>query len=250
MGNICKASAIMALMGTLLWIGVAHAATDAVTKCQEAKLKAQGKLERCLNKNSIQILGGAPDASAACRTAFTDALSKADATAAKKNATCRFLDDGDGTVSDLNTGLVWEKKDTNCPGPHCYSDTFSWSASGEPNYPPDGTAFTTFLGGLNIGASSLGTMSTAGCFTGHCDWRLPTIEELAPLIDLTEGNCAGGSGACIDPVFGPTEASFYWSTTNQVDPHPSGAWGAFFYNGGVFTADKAADYVRAVRGGL
>src|SRR5215475_10798875 len=38
----------------------------------------------------------------------------------------RFLDNGDGTITDHKTGLMWEKKDLICPGLHCYSDTFTW----------------------------------------------------------------------------------------------------------------------------
>ena len=58
---------------------------------------------------------------------------------------------------------------------HCVNSTYTWTASGSP-YPPDGTAFLTFLYGLNGGVQSPQGYYT--CFAGHCDWRLPIIEEL------------------------------------------------------------------------
>ena len=62
-----------------------------------------------------------------------------------------YRDNGDGTVSDLNTGLVWQKK------PH--------------------------LGGkltYREAVAQAGTLKLAG----HSDWRLPTIKELYSLIDF------------------------------------------------------------------
>jgi hypothetical protein len=102
-------------------------------------LKAQGKLQLCLKKNSAKVLGGKPDASATCQTKFSGALMKA-------GTACRYLDNGDGTLSDLNTGLQWEKKDNldgivNDADPHDADNTYTWSASAG----PDGTVYTDFL---------------------------------------------------------------------------------------------------------
>jgi len=55
-----------------------------------------------------------------------------------------------------------------------------------------------------------------GGFSGHCDWRLPTIMELGTILDTTQGVCGGGSGACIDPIFGPTQMGEYWSATHYA----------------------------------
>ena len=52
-------------------------------------------------------------------------------------------------------------------------------------------------------------------FAGYRDWRVPEVgqdggtAELKTIVDLTEGLCGGGSGACINPIFGPTAASNY-----------------------------------------
>jgi hypothetical protein len=243
-----KASVLMAAAcATLLWGSTAQAAATPEQKCQEAKLKAQGKYQKCIKKNAAGIIAGKPDKSADCQSKFTLALGKADAAAAKKSAACRYLDNGDGTVSDLNTGLVWEQKDVSCPGPHCYSTTYTWS-TGSP-YNPTGTAFTSFLYGLNGGTSSDGTDTVTACFTGHCDWRLPTVQELAGIVDLTATGCGSGS-PCIDPVFGPTQAYNYWSATTGSSGSDF-AWIVSFYNGFTLNASKTFFYyVRAVRGGL
>lgn len=196
----------------------------------------------------------------------------------------RFVDNGDGTVIDLQTGLMWEKKtpgecvnlvgghpiaclsDADCTGNgggglcppclHCVNATYTWCSVTFPNCtnstdPPDGTAFTTFLYGLNGGTSSDGT-ATSGCFTGRCDWRLPTIEELNGIHDFGAAGC-GPSSPCIDPTFGPTQADLYWSATTEAGFIPPGVsvWVGFFGdNMAPFDSLKDSNrYVRAVRGG-
>jgi hypothetical protein len=229
-------------------------------KCQEAKLKAQGKLQACLKKNSAKVLGGGTDMSAVCQTAFTDALTKIDANAARSEPACRFLDNRDGTVTDLNTGLQWEKKDNldgvaNPSDPHDADNSYTWCIGPPLGQPctnggiPDGTVFTDFLYRLNGGTSANG-QATSGCFTGHCDWHLPTIEELAAIMDVSQGQCGGGSGACIDPIFGPSQGFYYWSaSTDAGSPH--GDWIVYFFGFGAGTDVKTySDYARAVRGGL
>src|SRR5882724_11665687 len=47
-------------------------------------------------------------------------------TSSTTTTTARFVDNGDGTVTDDLTGLQWEKKDNTCPGIHCVSDTYTW----------------------------------------------------------------------------------------------------------------------------
>ena len=82
-----------------------------------------------------------------------------------------FRDNGDGTVTDDSTGLMWEKKTRPPRGAdsdvHNVTYAYSWSRSGDPSEvtgtEPDGTAFTLFLRTLNEGR-----------FAGHSDWRLPT----------------------------------------------------------------------------
>lgn len=164
------------------------------------------------------------------------------------SASPRFVDNLDGTVSDRTTCLMWEKKTGTtgsynvCPGgPTCgavhdVSNAYAWT-TGSP-YNPDGPAFFRFLAELN-GPSP---------FAGHDDWRLPTITELQSIVDLSATGCGLGS-PCIDPVFGPTQSSIYWSSSTYQNL-PTNAWYVFFSDGFTFTNTKTTSlYVRAVRSG-
>ena len=158
--------------------------------------------------------------------------------------TARYVDNGDGTVTDTQTGLMWEQKVAGSGFPHGVDLLFKWSSTGTD---PDGGAFTSFLGALNNCTSADGSSVTGG-FASHCDWRLPSIVELQTIL-LAPFPC--GTSPCIDPIFGPTAASNYWSSTT-VAGFPADAWFVDFENdGGVFPGFKpGTGFVRAVRGGL
>ncbi len=162
---------------------------------------------------------------------------------------CRFVDNGDGTVSDRQTGFQWEKK-TNDGSVHDASNTYTWSASGAA---PDGTAFTSFLpalnGGAGVGNCGRDAMGReTGGFVGPCDWRVPTVVELKTIVDTGASGCGSG-GACVDPVFGTTKVGFDWSSTASADA-PGLAWDVPFSSGGARADRMSGDtFVRAVRGG-
>lgn len=232
----------------LLVSGTAHAAVSAQQKCEQSKLKAQGKLETCLKKNAARMIGGALDASEACRANFQTALTKADTKATAAATSCRYMDNGDGTVHDLDTGLVWEQKNTavgsgtDLTNPHDVDNRYSWSSGGNNQ---NGTAFADFLYRLN-GGSSLDGAATDGCFAGHCDWRLPTIEELRGIL-LSD---CGSAHPCIDATFGPTQNDAYWSTTTWSSDADN-AFAVFFMWGNAGVNGKTSGmFVRAVRAGL
>lgn len=228
-----KLSIISAAMcATLAWGNLAQAATP-TEKCQQAKLKAQGKLQACLKKNAAGIIGGKTDVSTLCQGKFTAALDKADAKATASGTSCRFIDNGDQTLSDLDTGLMWEKKDTS-GGDHDQGNTYTWNSSS--GSAANGTAFTSFLSSLNGANDGVG-------FAGNTDWRLPTIEELQGIVDLSHT-------PTIDPAFGITAGFSYWSRTNKVADGFQ-AQDLNFGSGTSGTAAKSgAERVRAVRGGL
>ena len=250
---------VIALCAALLCTGAAQAAPNPTLTCQQGKLSTQGRLELCLAQNSAAILNGAPDNSAACQAALTAALAQIDAAAAQAGTSCRYLDNGadpvtgDDTISDLNTGLMWEKQ-TGTPGNPStgrvddVNNSYTWSTG---DNLPDGTAFTSFLATLNDGASTDGGVSTpiTGCFVNHCDWRLPSIVELQGIVDLSTSGCGSG-GPCIDPTFGPTQPNFYWSATTFAELAGS-AWGPDFNVGLLYDdLETLSYYVRAVRSGL
>jgi len=159
-------------------------------------------------------------------------------------ATARFVDNGDGTVTDNLTALQWERKDNfdgtpNLADPHDADNLYTWSPKG--GTAAMGSVYTDFLAKLN-----------GACFAGQCDWRLPTITELQTILATP---CSTRSlTACIDSTFGPTAFSKEnWSSTS-VQGEPSLAWSMSFLDGGVFQTTKShhkfAGLVRAVRGGL
>ena len=111
-----------------------------------------------------------------------------------ETATPQFVDNGDGTITDRQTCLVWEKKD-NAGGIHDLNNVYQWSSSGSAM---DGSAFTVFLSALN-----------GNGFAGHHDWRLPTSAGNGPAtgqpaeVETIEASTACGptQGACMPAIF-------------------------------------------------
>ena len=141
--------------------------------------------------------------------------------------TPRFIDNGDGTVTDYSLWVTWEKKDTS-GGLHDVGNAYTWSSTGSD---PTGTVFTEFVAGLNAG----------GGFAGQTSWHLPTPQELASLVDCTSG------APCVNPVLGPTQKDSYW-TSAAVDSTNARI---FDFSGGAEAALAKAGtaYARAVVSG-
>lgn len=152
-----------------------------------------------------------------------------------------WSENGDGTVTQCSSGLVWEMKTDDLPSVHNGNAFRTWSTGDPWNF--DGTAKTEFIDVLNDVSGG-----GAACFAGHCDWRLPTIEELSGIVDRSAGQCGGGCGPCstIPDGWSPNG---YWSSSTKADD-PDYAWGVGFYDGDVDYNEKdAGRLVRAVRGG-
>jgi hypothetical protein len=161
------------------------------------------------------------------------------------NASTRFVDNGDGTICDSQTGLMWEMKDASdgtqdLTNPRDVDNHYIWTSESGAPFPPDGTVFTDFLARLN---NTVASSASDTPFAGHTDWRIPTIAELQTILDCSFGL------PCIDPIFGPTATSFYWSSTSNASD-PLFAWVVDFVDGDVFNSNKSFGVrVRAVRGG-
>ena len=139
----------------------------------------------------------------------------------------RFVDNLDGTVTDHQTGLMWEKKEAGGSCLHCANDTYPWR-----------DALSEWLSEVNGLVASADFQVGLG---GHSDWRLASIGELDAIRDCMFGP------ACVDPTFGPTAASLYWSASSDADLRSS-AWIVSFAGNLTGTADKTASaHVRAVR---
>jgi Protein of unknown function (DUF1566) len=173
--------------------------------------------------------------------------------------TTRYVDNGDGTITDRQTSLQWEQKTgtpgalvdcstTACPNPHDVNNVYAWSNSGTA---ADGGAFTDFISKLNACTDGTNGISPptvlAGGFADRCDWRVPTVVELETLM-LAQYPC--GVRPCLDSIFTPTgTATSYWSATTRATA-PAIAWGIYFGDGFItFEDDKTTTryYVRAVR---
>jgi hypothetical protein len=156
----------------------------------------------------------------------------------------RYTDNGDGTITDHKTGLIWEKKDQAPGGIHNFNNTYTWGTMSSP-YTMDGTMVTTFLAALNAGSG----------FAGHTDWRIPNrfeLESIAapmndPAVDTAfSTNCVA---SCTVTTCSCTQSHVYWSSTTYLDS-PLDAWFVYFGDGYVNHGIKGVDhYVRAVRDG-
>jgi len=95
-----------------------------------------------------------------------------------------YVNNGNGTVTDTSTGLMWEVK-TDDGSSRDKDNTYTWREA------------LSYCETLDLG--------------GHTDWRLPTIKELRSLVDYTQYNPA------IDRNFFPnTVSSNYWSATTYA----------------------------------
>jgi hypothetical protein len=107
-----------------------------------------------------------------------------------------FTDNGDGTITDNATGLMWQQSDD--------GNTYDWE---------NALAYAENL-----------------TLAGHTDWRLPNAKELQSLVDYTRSPNTTSSPA-IDPLFSCTSISdpngntgqygYYWSSSPLQDgPQP------------------------------
>lgn len=147
--------------------------------------------------------------------------------------TVSFTDNGDGTITDNHTGLMWEKLSSD-GSIHDWAATYTWHNAG--------TKITALNGG--------------GGFAGYTDWRLPNINELQSLANYGTSAPAvhapfhtGCVAACTVTTCSCTQSSNYWSSTTRL-VSPTNAWLVLFNEGGVSSTFKTSlNFVRAVRGG-
>ena len=151
-------------------------------------------------------------------------------------ATLSYTDNGDGTITDNNTKLMWEKLSMDS-SIHDVGNPYTWA-----------NAFAVHIAGLNAGSG----------FAGHTDWRLPNVKELQSIIDYENSGPAVATAfnnSCSSPCTVLTcsctaAASDYWSSSSYLGD-PSRAWLVDFNGGFVGVGDKTGHpRVRAVRGGL
>jgi len=116
----------------------------------------------------------------------------------------RFVDNGDGTIKDSATGLMWPQSDSR--------KNMNWEEA------------LKYAESLELG--------------GHDDWRLPNAKELQSIVDYTRSLQTTGSPA-INPIFEITEIKdpegrkqypYFWTSTTHLDgrnPYDSAVYIAF-----------------------
>ena len=230
-------AALVLTAGALL-APTAATATMTPEKCLASKRKAWGALRKCEAAQEIRQLKGQSADLAKCQATFDAKLAQITEKATEAEIACRYRDNEDGTVTDYDTGLQWEKKN-GAPGlgglcliddVHCVQDQYDW---------PGANAF--------VDASADAVAPTA-CYFDRCDWRLPTSAELLSILDTSRVGCADTT-ACIDPVFGSTNLGPYWTATTQGS-NPTFIWQVHFglvNNSAIIAPPDSDAFVRAVR---
>ncbi len=113
----------------------------------------------------------------------------------------KFKDNGDGTITDQATGLMWSQKDS--------GKGMNWQEALE------------YAENLS--------------YAGHDDWRLPNAKELQHLVDYSRSPDTTGSAA-IDPIFqttaitneaGKKDYPYYWTSTTHMDGPTPGKQAAY-----------------------
>ena len=133
----------------------------------------------------------------------------------------RFTDNGNGTVKDNLTGLIW-LKDANCFSARTWAQALS-----------DANSLASGSCGLTDG-SSVG------------NWRLPNVNELESLINAELANSAVWLNT---QGFSNVQADGYWSSSTYADD-PAYAWVVAMYDGLVDGDGKTSSYyVWPVRAG-
>jgi arylsulfatase A-like enzyme len=110
---------------------------------------------------------------------------------AKPTTGHNYLNNNDGTITDLDTALMWTQ---------ALSSSMTWESA------------LAYAEGLTTG--------------GYGDWRLPNVKELQSLLDLTRATATGSAATpCLNRTLFPTAtATAYWSSTSLKQQTPTQAW--------------------------
>jgi len=209
-------------------------------------------------------------------TGQTMSYTAGDDGALRIGAVLRYVDNGQ-TITDLNTGLMWEKKTQLDGTPSALNlndadNLYAWAGTCQTAAALCGVDSDCGTNGPCNAADGQGGKLTifkwvaalnAETFGGHSDWRVPNLRELESIADLVRSNPAvatafngmdcGVGNSCTDltsPTCSCTQDDFYLSSSTYQNANPLAAWAVNFADGDVTEYSKIAlAYVRAVRGG-
>lgn len=142
-----------------------------------------------------------------------------------------YVDNGDATITDSATGLMWQK----CSDGQTGLDCSGGSAVS--------VVFDDGDGDLGISHQPAINYCDSLSLATHSDWRLPNVKELMSIVDY------GRVSPAIDPTYFPaTQSGYYWSSTAD-ETNTNAAWVVGF-DGGIVSSDSMDSnyYVRCVRG--
>jgi len=120
-----------------------------------------------------------------------------------------FTDHGDGTVTDANTGLMWQQGE---------AGSMNWEDA------------LTYCEALSL--------------AGYTDWRLPNIEELKSITDDSFY-----MPAIDTKYFPEAQSLFYWSSTTDASSASDALYVVFSDGLSLSYFKSGPCYVRCVRGG-
>jgi hypothetical protein len=173
-------------------------------------------------------------------TGQTTSYAPGDDGATRSGMALSFTDNGDGTITDNVTGLMWEKKSRD-GSLHDREKSFTWA--------PGTGSIWEWIGQVNA--------ENGKGFADHTDWRIPNVKELDSIVDYGFASPTASAefnmsctGSCGVTTCSCTKTSGYWSATTL----PSLTTSAFvvrFSDGKISDSDKTMTaFARAVRGGL
>ena len=132
----------------------------------------------------------------------------------------RFRDNGDETITDTKTGLIWMKKDSYLHSGHW----INWFES------------VQFIKNVNEEG-----------FANQYDWQLPTVEQLTTLYETDKINSkvlGSGMNIHIDPIFAKEGSASLWSSEENGNYN---AFGVVFNTGKRFNSSKKSKFRKATR---
>jgi len=138
----------------------------------------------------------------------------------------------DGTVYDAKSGLMWKQCTEGSEGAQC---NMTSTVPYETNRSEAVTYIFNWLKNVNENPNTLGA--------GFGDWRLPSVKELASLIDR-----CNTSGA-IDATIFPNSRPFSYVSATKSSNDGSLFWYVNFIDGTIAVGPPTGKYIRLVRAG-